>query len=219
MKKTIVALFAHPDDEAFGPSGTIYKLAQENDVYILCATKGEAGQNNSQKESEELGNVRAQELEESATLLGVKRVFFLGFKDGELSNNTYHALAEKIKEKLDELQPEMLITVEPRGVSGHIDHIVVSMVTSYLFSKLDYVKSLYYYCLSKEQRALVGDYFVYFPPGYDLEDISLSQSVDDVWDIKIKAMYTHETQRKDAQTIIARYDNIPKREHFIIINK
>lgn len=49
MGKKIVCIFAHPDDEAFGPGGTIALLAKKNDVYILCATKGEAGQHHNPK--------------------------------------------------------------------------------------------------------------------------------------------------------------------------
>jgi len=45
--KTIVAIFAHPDDEAFGPAGTLAKFAETNTVYLLCATKGHAGTNSS----------------------------------------------------------------------------------------------------------------------------------------------------------------------------
>ncbi|MBP9816108.1 PIG-L family deacetylase [Candidatus Woesebacteria bacterium] len=37
----IVAIFAHPDDEAFGPGGTLAKLSNEHDVYIICVTSGD----------------------------------------------------------------------------------------------------------------------------------------------------------------------------------
>lgn len=219
MKKTITAIFAHPDDEAFGPSGTIAHFSKTNDVYLLCATKGEAGQNHSEKNGTTIANLRAEELEKSARILGVKQVIFLGFADGTLSNNTYHSLAEKIRETLDELKPEIVITNEMRGVSGHIDHIVVSMVASFLFYKLDYIKKLYYYCLSEKQRALVKDYFIFFPPGYKDSEITYTEDVEDVWEEKKKAMYVHETQRADAEKIISRAEKLPKLENFIILTK
>ncbi|MBI2637373.1 MAG: PIG-L family deacetylase, partial [Candidatus Sungbacteria bacterium] len=56
-KKTIVAIFAHPDDEAFGPAGTLAKLALAHDVYVICATKGEAG-DKTYAEGRKLGAVR-----------------------------------------------------------------------------------------------------------------------------------------------------------------
>ncbi len=42
---TLLAVFAHPDDEAFGTGGTLAKYAAEGcDVYLVTATSGEAGQ-------------------------------------------------------------------------------------------------------------------------------------------------------------------------------
>ena len=84
MKKVAVCIFAHPDDEAFGPAGTIHKLTREYDVYILCATKAEIGET-SLENKKPLHEVRADELRASAKVLGVKKVYFLGFIDGTLS--------------------------------------------------------------------------------------------------------------------------------------
>jgi ATP-dependent Lon protease len=42
---TLMAVFAHPDDEAFGTGGTLSKYADEGcDVYLVTATRGEAGE-------------------------------------------------------------------------------------------------------------------------------------------------------------------------------
>ena len=44
-KLTLVAIFAHPDDEAFGTGGTLTKYAHEGvDVHLVTATLGEAGE-------------------------------------------------------------------------------------------------------------------------------------------------------------------------------
>lgn len=59
---TIVGIFAHPDDETFGPGGTLSKLAQKGqDVYIICATNGDGKQGNRKKEIA-LGKQRKKEL-------------------------------------------------------------------------------------------------------------------------------------------------------------
>ena len=44
-KLSLMAVFAHPDDEAFGTGGTLTKYAAEgHDVYLVTATRGEAGE-------------------------------------------------------------------------------------------------------------------------------------------------------------------------------
>src|SRR5215469_5790453 len=101
--KPVVGIFAHPDDEAFGPSGTLAKFAKEGrDVYIICVTRGDAGENHSD-DTHALKDIREDELEASAKDLGVKDVIFFDFKDGTLSNNVYHEVAQKLKEKLEQL--------------------------------------------------------------------------------------------------------------------
>lgn len=216
MRKTIVCVFAHPDDEAFGPSGTIYKLSKDNDVYILCATKGQAGQDSRSETSVSLTTKRAQELKSSAKILGVKKVYFLGFRDGTLSNNLYHKLAEKVRFHLEILKPEIVITFEPHGVSGHIDHITVSMATTYVVKKLSFVKELWYHCIKRRRAEFMKDYFIYFPPGYTDAEIDKVVDISDVWDIKVKAMYQHESQLHDAERILKVADQFPKEEYFLV---
>ena len=218
-RKVIVAVFAHPDDESFGPGGTLHKLAKENDVYIICVTNGD-GKMGDRKKEVVLGKTRKKELLASSRMLGVRKVFFLGYRDGSLNNNMYHNLAGKIRPLLENLKPEQLITFEPRGISGHTDHIVVSNVTSFLFHRLDFVKSLWYYCISYEARALSGhNYFIHMPPGYTPEQIDKVVDVSDVWDKKVKAMYCHISQKHDADNILQRSKHLPKEEYFLIESK
>lgn len=212
--KRIVCTFAHPDDEAFGPSGTIAKLAQDNEVYILCATRGEALVNT----SENHGDVRSEELIKSAKILGVKNVEFLGFIDGELSNNLYHQLAAKIEKRIKEIEPDLLLTFETRGVSGHIDHVVVSLATRFVFEKTN-VSQLWYYCVSEEARNLIKDYFIYFPQGYKKQEVDFVVDVGDVYETKLKAIRSHESQKGDIEVITDILEKTPKEEYFLVVKK
>lgn len=221
-KQTVVAIFAHPDDEAFGPSGTLAKLAKEgNDVYLLCATRGEGGENHLKTKNEKkLNEIRENELLCSAKTLGVKKVFFLGFTDGTLSNNIYHQVAEKIIEIITPLKPEIIITEEYRGVSGHLDHIAVSMISSYVFQKLPSIKKIMYHCVTKKYRLLMpSDYFVFIPPGYDESEIDEVVDTSSVWETKIKAIMCHQSQIKDAQRILNRLTQVPKKDYFLVTTK
>ncbi|HVZ67306.1 MAG TPA: PIG-L deacetylase family protein [Patescibacteria group bacterium] len=218
-KKVAVGIFAHPDDEAFGPSGTIHKLAKEYDFYLLTATKGEIGKS-SVKGEKPLHEIRADELRESAKILGVKKVFFLGFKDGTLSNSLYHKLAAKIEKILDDLKPELIITSNPNGGSGHIDHITVSMVSSFVFHRKPFIKKIMYSAITEEARARMGDeYFIYRPPGYKLSEIDEIIDVADVWETKLKAMQAHKSQKHDYENIIKSREGLPKKEYFQVKKK
>lgn len=219
-KKAVAVIVAHPDDEAFFMSGTIAKYAKEgHDIYLLCATKGEAGEQHKGMDARQIHEIREEELLESAKILGVKQVFFLGFQDGTLSNNLYHKLADSIIQILQKLKPEVIITIEPRGISGHIDHIIISMVSSYVFEKLPFIKKIMYFCFTDEIRNSFQSYYIYFPPGYKKEEIGLIEDVSEVWEQKMKAIHCHKSQAKDANRVMKRLNSFSKNEYFLVREK
>lgn len=217
MKK-IVGIFAHPDDEAIGPAGTLAKLAREHEVTLICVTSGEAS-GKTHEEKLEVGETRRAELRKSARILGIKEVIFLGYEDGELKNNSYHDLARDIREKLEEIRPDTLMTFEWRGISGHIDHIAVSLVTTYVFHQLDFTQKLMYFCICREESELMHDYFIFFPPGYEKEDVHEVVDVSDVWSVKEKAMKAHSSQINDVEKALINSATLPKEEYFLIVEK
>ena len=211
----VLCVFAHPDDESFGPGGTINLLAKTHEVYLICVTNGDAGKNSVSGSKSPLGKIRQNELRNSSKFLGTKKVFFLNYPDGSLNNLQYHEIADKIKTISDQLKPEILMTFEPRGVSGHLDHIAVSMITSYVFERLDYAKKLMYFCISREQSSKFGEYFIYRPEGYEAKDIHETVDISAVREIKTKSMYMHKSQIHDAERIIRLFGNFTK-EHFLV---
>ena len=45
MQRSLLAVFAHPDDEAFGTGGALARYAAEGVcTYLICATRGEVGE-------------------------------------------------------------------------------------------------------------------------------------------------------------------------------
>jgi len=215
-QKKIFAIFAHPDDEAFGPAGYLLKASQDNEVHVVCVTSGAGGKNG---DGGDLKQIRQRELLSSASALGIHHVHFLHFEDGCLCNSMYKNLVAKIEELLDANNPEELVTFEPRGVSGHIDHIIVSSVVSYLYNKKDYVKRLMYYAMTHEIREKINDYFVYMPPGYKKDQVNLVIDIEDVWDAKVKAIQCHASQKSDVKNMLKWCENLPKEEYFLVFEK
>lgn len=220
--KPVVAIFAHPDDEAFGPAGTLALLAKERPVYIICVTNGDAGINSHRDQERALAEIRREELEASAKVLGIQNVYFLDYNDGTLCNNFYDAIADKIEKILDELKPDILLTYDQRGITGHLDHIAVSMITSFIFERRADIQELWYYCSDTEEQALFRkqypDYFVYLPEGYSIQELTM-KDVSSVWEQRIQSIHQHESQSHDVKRILAVKEQLPQEEGFIVRKK
>ena len=218
MKK-ILGVFAHPDDETFGPGATLAKYAAAGaTVDIIMATRGEGGENNlAVKTDEPLGKIRERELRNADKILGINHIDFLDFIDGELRQNIYFDIAKKIVNKIETFKPDVIITFEPGGVSGHLDHIAMSFITTYAYLKTEIPKKLYYNCIPDTARKQRGhDYFIYFPDGYSAEEITTRIDTSDSWKTKIQAMQEHKTQIKDVTRIAKYMEQMPKIDNFIL---
>lgn len=209
MAKKILIVVAHPDDETFGFGGTIAKYAKEGvEIHVLCATRGESGQGKG-----DLAKIREQELLRASKILGVKKVEFLDFVDGTLCNNQYHEVAEKIKAKLEEFQPQVVLTFDQGGVSGHIDHIVMSMVTTFVVSRYFKKIKLFYLHDSKTATKIFSRfYYIFFPPGLAEKEADVVMDISDVWKLKVAAMKEHKSQIHDVNRILLVKRFLPKRE-------
>jgi N-acetylglucosamine malate deacetylase 2 len=227
MNKKILAVFAHPDDEAFGPGGTLAKYAHEGvEIHLLCATKGESGEYSEEaRNKSEIGvkpeiklhHIREKELLESAKVLGVKKVEFMDFIDGTLCNNNYHQIADKVVKKIADFRPQIVLTNERLGISGHIDHITISMATTYAFKKSGKATKLYYNCMNRKYREKILDkYFIYFPEGYTDNEITTRIDYSKYWKYKKSAMMKHKSQWKDVAALLLRFAMQPKIDHFIL---
>lgn len=210
MKKVIFGIFAHPDDESFGPAGTIIKETRENnaDVHIITLTPGDAGTN--PDNHDDLGAVRLEEWHEAGRLMGVASQHNLGYRDGWLSNHIYHEVADKIAEIIANTIAEYnepveidFLTFDLNGLSGHIDHIFASRVACYLFYSAKANDSRYghirFVCLPKEYAPTENTHWLYMDAGREETDcteiIDARQYRDDI----IAVMRAHHSQRADCE--------------------
>ena len=136
--KTLVAVFAHPDDESVvGP--VLARYAREGaQVHLIIATDGAAGgQQTTVPAGPELARVRAEEARCAADALGARPPILLGLPDGKLGSYgddpmRLFALTQRLQEELQRLRPDAVITWGPDGGSGHPDHRLVSAVVTQL---------------------------------------------------------------------------------------
>ncbi len=152
MSNTILAVLAHPDDESFGLGGTLALYAQKGyDTYLVCATRGEAGTVDAEYLNgfNDTAELRTAELDRAAKILGLKEVFFLGYRDSGMPgtaenrhpdaqiNHPVEEVAGKIVKYIRELKPDVVITFDPIGGYKHPDHIHVHQATVLAFQKAD----------------------------------------------------------------------------------
>jgi LmbE family N-acetylglucosaminyl deacetylase len=155
MGATLLAVFAHPDDEST-VSPILARYAREGvDVTIAIATDGRLGfrEHAGIPAGDELAAVRREEMKCAATRLGVSLVHFeyhdqLRAAEG-YSGHIPHvrALLVDVAQLIETLQPDAIITWGPDGGSNHMDHRLVGDTVTGVFLSRDWGKpmSLYYY--------------------------------------------------------------------------
>ena len=125
---TLLAIFAHSDDEAFGTGGTLAKYAAEGcQVHLVTATRGEAGgiSEPGLATSASLPDVREQELRCACKAYGIQPPRFLDYVDGQLPIVHQGQAVGKLVRIMRELRPDVVITFGPDGIYGHYDHVAV----------------------------------------------------------------------------------------------
>jgi len=150
MTKTLLAVLAHPDDETFGLGGTLALYAQKGyDTYYLCATRGEAGTVDEEhmRGFSSTAEMRTDELMRAAKHLGLKDVFFLGYRDSGMPgteenkhpdaqiNHSIDEVAGRVVKYIRELKPDVVLTHDPIGGYKHPDHIHIHKATKLAFEK------------------------------------------------------------------------------------
>ncbi|WP_223066892.1 bacillithiol biosynthesis deacetylase BshB2 [Paenibacillus caui] len=125
MEQQVLVILPHPDDEAFGVSGTLAKLLHNGaKVTYACLTLGEMGRNMGIPPFASrvtLPAIRKKELEASCRAIGIQDLRILGFHDKMIEFEDQDALNASIDALLQELRPSLVITFYP-GYSVHPDH-------------------------------------------------------------------------------------------------
>ena len=148
MSKRLLAILAHPDDESFGPGGTLAKYAREGvDVHIAIATDGAAGSvaEGFEGKRAELALVRAVELETAVSILGAT-LHTLGYRDSGYINDPANDHPDafincdldeaigRVVQLIRQIQPQVVITHDETGGYFHPDHIQCWRITTAAFS-------------------------------------------------------------------------------------
>ena len=161
--QSLLAVFAHPDDESLACGGLLALCAEFGvRVSVLCATRGEMGRGG----GSDLCLVRTNELAAAASVLGVTDVLMLDYEDGMLAWVEPERLEADIRHAAIRYRADVVITFGEDGLYWHPDHIAIHERTKAVVAALgDAAPALYYVTMaSGRMRAVIDTVTARIPP-------------------------------------------------------
>ncbi|MEX0975367.1 MAG: PIG-L deacetylase family protein [Bacillota bacterium] len=187
--RNVLVIFPHPDDAELTAGGTVALLSGEGAAVTYApVTDGSMGTFDPRFSREQIAAVRRREQEDAASMLGVKDIEWLGFRDGFLPD--VETLREPMVKLIRRFQPDFVLTLDPwLPYEAHPDHRKTGMAAVeaviYAAFPLAYPEHL--------QEGLV-------PWGVSGIAMALSArpntfiNVESTWDRKIAACLAHKSQ-------------------------
>jgi LmbE family N-acetylglucosaminyl deacetylase len=140
---TIMAVHAHPDDEASSTGGVLAKYGDEGvRTIVVTCTNGEFGDTpggvkpgEDGHDEEAVAQIRLAELRESCKHLGVTDLELLGYHDSGMPDWDYKnrpdafcnvpedEVAGRIGALIERYRPQVVISYDPEGAYQHPDHV------------------------------------------------------------------------------------------------
>jgi LmbE family N-acetylglucosaminyl deacetylase len=179
---TLMAVHAHPDDEATSTGGVLAKYSAEGvQTVLVTCTDGGCGDGPGGVKPGEPGHDPAQvvamrrgELEASCAVLKVSHLELLGYADsgmmGWATNDAPTSFwktpvdeaATRLATLIDRYQPDVIVTYDAYGFYGHPDHIQTHRVTMAAIERTGTSAKVYWTTASRsrmeELRRVVREY-------------------------------------------------------------
>lgn len=187
----LLVVAAHADDLETMCGGTLVQLlAQGKTADLLLATDGDLGTDDPSAERLALATRRRAEAQRAAEQLGLRRVHFLGYHDGELLNDL--KLRQEVAYAYRLLQPDTVLTFDPLAAyrdNLHPDHIAVAQaaIDAFMPAKM----ALYHpeHLSGTVRPSRVEHIFCFATPEPDVV-----VPIDAVYEQKVAASLVHESQ-------------------------
>ncbi|RWR12515.1 bacillithiol biosynthesis deacetylase BshB2 [Siminovitchia fortis] len=185
-ERQVLVIFPHPDDEAFGVSGTIMKhINNGTPVTYACLTLGEMARNLGNPPfatRETLPQIRKAELEKAAEIMGITDLRLMGYRDKTLEFENDEELANMVFKLIEELNPSLIISFYP-NYSVHPDHEATARAVIRAVRRLpkDKRPKLHLVAFSNNHEAELGK-------------ADIVHDISDVWEKKVEILKAHISQ-------------------------
>jgi N-acetylglucosamine malate deacetylase 2 len=185
-ERHVLVVFPHPDDEAFGVSGTIATHVKNGTpVTYACLTLGEMGRNMGNPpftNRENLPKIRKAELKEAASVLGIQDLRMLGYRDKTVEFEDDEELTKVMGSLIAELNPSLVITFYP-GYSVHPDHEATGAAVVRAVEKLPAAARPKLHCVAFSNNCV-----------QELGEADIIHNITPVADKKLAAIQAHRSQ-------------------------
>lgn len=157
---SILAVFAHPDDEAY-LAGALMAVAADAGRRVVCvtATRGERGfPDDDPRPPEERAAVRTAEMAACLAELGVTEHHWLDHPDGGCAAIDEDGPVTHLRALIDDIRPDVVLTFGPDGQTFHDDHITVGRWTTLAHRAAAHDSRLLYATATPEWNELAGQH-------------------------------------------------------------
>lgn len=147
---TLMAVHAHPDDEASSTGGVLAFYSDQGiQTVVVTCTNGEFGDAPGQvkpgdngHDEHEVAELRLAELRQSCKILGVSHLELLGYHDSGMPEWEYKdrpdafcnvpldEVAGRIADLIRQYQPQVVISYDPKGMYQHPDHVHAALAAA-----------------------------------------------------------------------------------------
>ncbi len=133
---TILAIFAHPDDEIGVGSTLAHYSDQGVRTVLLCATRGEVATIfcDDCATRENLAEVRTRELECACAHIGIQELRWLDWPDGGVKHLPRAQAIGQIVQQIRDIRPDVILTHPEQGLYPHPDHLAIWEMVREAFS-------------------------------------------------------------------------------------
>ncbi|MFC8429533.1 PIG-L family deacetylase [Streptomyces sp. NPDC057253] len=175
---TLMAVHAHPDDEATGTGGVLARYAAEGvrTVLVTC-TDGACGDGPGGVKPGEPGHdpaavaaLRHRELEDSCEVLKISDLEMLDYADsgmmgwptndapGSFWRTPVEEGAARLAELMEHYRPDVVVTYDENGFYGHPDHIQAHRITMAALEMTDLSPKVYWTTMPHSAMRRFGEF-------------------------------------------------------------
>ncbi|MFB1082010.1 bacillithiol biosynthesis deacetylase BshB2 [Jeotgalibacillus sp. JSM ZJ347] len=180
----VLVVFPHPDDEAFGVSGTIASHIQSGTgVTYACLTLGQMGRNLGNPPfatRESLPEIRKKELKAAASAMGLTDLRMMGLRDKTVEFEDDEYMVEMMESLIKETKPSLIITFYP-DYCVHPDHEATARAVIRAVHRMENRPKLHCVAFANNTAEKLGE-------------PDVINDVTDVMDVKLNAMRAHISQ-------------------------